>query len=197
VLVALGVAATPFEGAYRVGGIDVADAPLVAALLVAMFAAVLVARPRKHLHIVLSLSAVGFSLAVAYGVLGAPDVALVAVLVETLLTLLFVGVLAVFPRDVLRREAALIMPASRRWRDPIVGGLAGLAALLTVWAGLSRPIPDDPTAPRQIELVEQAHGGDVVTVILADFRGLDTLVEITVVFVAMLGIASLLRRGRL
>ena len=33
--------------------------------------------------------------------------------------------------------------------------------------------------------------------ILADFRGLDTLGEITVVLVAMLGVAALLRRGRL
>jgi multicomponent Na+:H+ antiporter subunit A len=33
-------------------------------------------------------------------------------------------------------------------------------------------------------------------VILADFRGLDTLVEITVLAVAMVGVAALLRRGR-
>jgi multicomponent Na+:H+ antiporter subunit A len=37
----------------------------------------------------------------------------------------------------------------------------------------------------------------VVTVILADFRGLDTLVEITVILVAMLAVAALLGRGRL
>jgi multicomponent Na+:H+ antiporter subunit A len=35
-----------------------------------------------------------------------------------------------------------------------------------------------------------------VTVILADFRGFDTLVEITVLAVAVVGVASLLRRGR-
>jgi multicomponent Na+:H+ antiporter subunit A len=33
-------------------------------------------------------------------------------------------------------------------------------------------------------------------VILADFRGLDTMVEITVLMVAIIGVASLLRRGR-
>ena len=46
-------------------------------------------------------------------------------------------------------------------------------------------------------LTPAAHGTDVVTVILADFRGLDTLVEITVVLVALLGVAALLRRGKL
>jgi multicomponent Na+:H+ antiporter subunit A len=35
----------------------------------------------------------------------------------------------------------------------------------------------------------------VVTVTLADFRGLDTMVEITVLAVAVVGVASLLRRG--
>jgi multicomponent Na+:H+ antiporter subunit A len=32
-------------------------------------------------------------------------------------------------------------------------------------------------------------------VILADFRGLDTMVEVTVLAVAVIGVASLLRRG--
>jgi len=36
----------------------------------------------------------------------------------------------------------------------------------------------------------------VVTVILADFRGLDTMVEVTVLAVAVVGATSLLRRGR-
>jgi multicomponent Na+:H+ antiporter subunit A len=162
-----------------------------------MLAAFVVTRPRQHLSLVLALSGVGFSLAVVYELLGAPDVALVAVLVETILTVLFVGVLARFPHDVLRREAALSVPRSRRWRDPLVGALAGLAALLTVWAGLSRPVPADSSAERHIALVDDAHGKDVVTVILADFRGLDTMVEITVVFVALVGIAALLRRGRM
>jgi multicomponent Na+:H+ antiporter subunit A len=36
-----------------------------------------------------------------------------------------------------------------------------------------------------------------VTVIVADFRGLDTLVEVTVLLTAVIGVAALLRRGRL
>ena len=42
-----------------------------------------------------------------------------------------------------------------------------------------------------------AHGKDAVTVIVTDFRGLDTLVEVTVLVVAGAGVATLLRRGRL
>ncbi|MET0227254.1 MAG: hydrogen gas-evolving membrane-bound hydrogenase subunit E, partial [Actinomycetes bacterium] len=197
VLVGIGVAATPFEGAYHAGSFSQADAPLVVALLTCSLAALVVARLRHHLALAIGMSGVGFSLAVAYSLLGAPDVALVAVLIETLFTLLFVAVFALLPRRVLRREAALPPHGSRRFRDPIVGAVSGILVLLVVWAALSRPTPTDTTASRQLALAGQAHGKDVVTVILADFRGLDTMVEITVLVVALLGVAALLRRGRL
>jgi multicomponent Na+:H+ antiporter subunit A len=48
-----------------------------------------------------------------------------------------------------------------------------------------------------MELAPAAHASDVVTAILADFRGLDTLGEITVLAITMLGLATLLARGRL
>ena len=165
--------------------------------VVLALAALIVTRLRRHLALAVGLSGVGFSLAVAYELLGAPDVALVAVLIETLMMLLFVAVFALLPRRVLQREAAIQVTGSRRIRDPIVGVISGTLVLLVVWAGFSRPVPPDPTAGKYLELAEQAHGKDVVTVILADFRGLDTLVEITVVLVALLGVAAVLRRGKL
>jgi multicomponent Na+:H+ antiporter subunit A len=129
--------------------------------------------------------------------LGGPDVALVAVLVETMFALLFLGIFALLPRDVLRREARVVGPRSRRWRDPLVAGVAGLLAFAVVWATLSRPTPEQSVAAQHVRLTPDAHAKDVVTAILADFRGLDTLGEITVICVALIGMAALLRRGRL
>jgi multicomponent Na+:H+ antiporter subunit A len=74
--------------------------------------------------------------------------------------------------------------------------LAGAGAFATIWAALSRPTAAGSVAAEHVRRAPEAHGGDVVTVILADFRGLDTLVEITVLAVAMVGVAALLRRGR-
>ena len=122
--------------------------------------------------------------------------ALVAVVIETLFMLLFVAVFALLPQVVLRRESRLAVVGTRRFRDPIVGVISGVLVLL-VWAALSRPTPTDASAAQQLELAGAAHGKDVVTVILADFRGLDTMVEVTVVVVALLGVATLLRRGKL
>ena len=192
-LVALGVVATPTAGTYVVGNTPSADTPLLITLGVCALAAVAACAPRRHLAQVLALSAVGFSLAVAYSLLGAPDVALVAVLIETIFALLFVGVFALVPTDVLRHEATLQPKRAQRVRDTVIAAMSGIVTTLVVWGAFSRQVPEDGTADRQVQLVDEAHGKDVVTVILADFRGLDTMVEITVVAVAMVGVTLLLR----
>ena len=195
-LVALGVLLTPTGNAYRAGQIASEDVPLVIALSVCVLAAVAVTRPRRHLALALALSGVGFALATTYSLMGAPDVALVAVLIETIFALLFVGVFALLPRAVLEREARLRIGRSRRIRDIAIACGAGVVTTLVVWSAFSRPRPGERMAERHVELVSDAHGKDVVTVILADFRGLDTLVEITVVAVAMISVTMVLR-GRL
>jgi multicomponent Na+:H+ antiporter subunit A len=58
-------------------------------------------------------------------------------------------------------------------------------------------VQGESIAAEHVRLTEDAHAEDVVTAILADFRALDTLVEVTVIAVAFLGVSSLLRRGRL
>jgi multicomponent Na+:H+ antiporter subunit A len=150
--------------------------------------------PRRHLVLVLAVSAAGFSLAVVYALLGGADVALVAVLVEVLLTLLLLAVIALVPQDVLRREAELTSSRGRRVRDGVLAVAGGLVAFFVVWGGLSRPTPTVGVAAGHLERTESAHAHDTVTAILADFRGLDTLVEITVVFAAALAVRALLRR---
>jgi multicomponent Na+:H+ antiporter subunit A len=192
-LVTLGVLVTPTAGSYRAGSLERGDAPLVIALGVCALAALAVTRPRRHLALALSLSAVGFALATAFSLMGAPDVALVAVLIETIFALLFFGVFALLPEGALRREAELPVSRGRQVRDAVIALGSGVVTMLVVWGAFSRDLPDGGMAERHLQLAEDAHGKDVVTVILADFRGLDTLVEITVVAVAMLAVAALMR----
>lgn len=193
-LVALGVIVTPFDGAYRIGEIPAADLPLIIALAVCAMAAVVTTMPRRHMPLILALSGVGYALAVAYSLMGSADVALVAVLIETVFALLFVAVFAIVPREVLDEEARRTTKRNRKIRDISIATVSGVVMTLVVWGAFSRPIPENGMAERHIETVEQAHGKDVVTVILADFRGLDTAVEVTVVAAAMLGVLTLLRR---
>lgn len=196
VLTVAGLVATPLDGTYSTGNIVDDDFWLILALVAACAAAVATTLPRHHLTLVLILSTVGLNLALAYAFFGAADVALVAVLVEITITALLLGVLALLPRRLLRRESSLPSPRSRRWRDPIIGVGAGAVAGLVAWGALSRPTPESRIADEHIALAPEAHAKDVVTAILADFRGLDTLVEITVILVAMIGVATLIKWSR-
>lgn len=195
-LTAIGFALTPTAGAYVVSGVAADDLPIVVLLALAGLAAVTLTFDRGHVRMVMALSVVGFALAGVYALAGAPDVALVAVLVETVVTLVFLGVLAGLPRTGAGGVALRPRRPSRHRRNVLVGVLAGAGAFATIWGALSRPTVATGDAAEQIRLAPGAHGGDVVTVILADFRGLDTLVEITVLTIALVGAASLLRRGR-
>src|SRR3546814_187331 len=75
-----------------------------------------------------------------------------------------------------------------------VAGGAGMAAL--AYAMMTRPLPDSISR----YFVENAYSGgggtNVVNVILVDFRGFDTLGEITVLSIVALTVFTLLRRFR-
>ncbi|MHB1133902.1 MAG: hydrogen gas-evolving membrane-bound hydrogenase subunit E [Chloroflexota bacterium] len=194
-LVALAFVVTPTWNAYRLGDIITEELPLALMALIISVAALGTTLARNRLTLVLLLSGVGYSLAVIYAFLGAPDVALVAVLVETIFTLLLLGMLTLFSEEL--PLAAGAQPwGGQRWRGVTVALLAGVFALAVAWGTTSQPAPQS-VAAAHIELTPSAHAKDVVTAILADFRGLDTLGEITVIGIATLGVATLLRRGRL
>jgi multicomponent Na+:H+ antiporter subunit A len=182
---------------FTVGRLRWADVPIVLVLAMAAASAVATTLPRDHLATALVLSGVGFSLAVFYTFYGAPNVALVAVLIETIFAVLFLGMLALLPPSVAKFAVSRWSGPTRRWRDPALAVVAGLFAFVVAWSVLSRPASRESVASQQIELTPAAHAKDVVTAILADFRGLDTLGEITVLLIALVGLASLLRRGEL
>jgi multicomponent Na+:H+ antiporter subunit A len=196
-LVGLAVVLTPNSDAFEIGDLDYTDLPVATMLVVTALAAIAVAIPRGHLRIVLTMSCVGFSLAVIYALVGAPDVALVAVLVETVLSVFFIAMLLLMPRSILRFETRVPSERLSTRRDIILAALTGLMAFFVVWGVLSRPAGSNALIRTYDELTPLAHGKDVVTVILADFRGFDTMGEITVVTLVLLGVLGLIRRGRL
>lgn len=197
VLVLLAVIVTPTEGTFIVDEIERSDLPLILMIVAATVSGVVVTLPRDHLRLALTLSCVGFSLAVVYAFLGSPDVALVAVLIETIFALVFVGMLVLIPGSILRYERTLQPARFRVGRDALVAVIAGSVAFFVVWSALSRPSASTTVIEEQAEQSPLAHGYDIVTVILADFRGFDTMGEITVVAIVFLGIFSLMRVGRL
>ena len=149
---------------------------------------------RSRIAAALMLGAVGFAMAVLYDVEGAPDLALTQFAIETLATVLFVLVLRYLPRRIDDSNVAIFGPL-RLVVSVAVGAAVFVLALV---AGGAR---SDVAAPQiSDEMLERsvpdAKGANVVNVILVDFRGLDTLGEITVLLVAGLGVVALARATR-
>ena len=192
---------TNADNSFRLGPLTGSDWPLIMMVFVTAIAGIAAAIPRDHFSMALALSGVGFGLAVVFALLRAPDVALVSVLVEILVGVLFFAFLGLIPRNM---EHAQVVPSDEprelgerhRVRDSVLATFGGLLAFLVAWGVLSRPAPVDSIFEEYIARAPSAHGDAVVTVILADFRGLDTMGEITVVGIAFLGIATFIRRRR-
>lgn len=89
-------------------------------------------------------------------------------------------------------------PAHRPWLPLAVSLSTGA---LLIYGALGLPEFADPTAPIHHHVVprymqNEVEVPNVVTAVLASFRGYDTLGETTVVFTAGAGIVALLRRRR-
>jgi multicomponent Na+:H+ antiporter subunit A len=159
------------------------------ALLMLLAAGFTLVAPGR-LSAVASLGIVGYGVALIYILYGAPDLAMTQILVETLTVLLFVLVFYLLPP--FQRFST---PRSRA-RDALVAlSLGGLMTTL-VLAATATP-PESRLAEFFGENSKQvAHGSNIVNVILVDFRGLDTLGEITVLSIAAFGVYALLKLGR-
>jgi len=84
----------------------------------------------------------------------------------------------------------------RRWRDILLATSAGGGAAALTWAVLTRPY-QNIAGYFLANSVPGGGGSNVVNVILVDFRGYDTLGEITVLALAALGIYAMLDRLKL
>ena len=189
ILVLAGLIATGTARPFVVGELNLEDVPIITALVLAAVAAFALGFTRRHLALAAVLSGFGFTLAVIYAFWGAPNVALVAVLIETMLTLLLVGAMALVPKRVLGRQAQEPIVSSKR--TTVIAILTGLIVFPTAWSALSFVPTGELLANTFIDMAPMAHALNVVTAILADFRGLDTMGEITVVALALLGVGSL------
>ncbi|MBX3395390.1 MAG: putative monovalent cation/H+ antiporter subunit A [Phycisphaerae bacterium] len=147
-------------------------------------------RSRTRLGAVASLGAVGYGVALIFAYFGAPDLAMTQFLIETLIVILFVLVLYHLPAFSIYSSRA-----SRSFDATIAIAFGGLMSWLTLSAATieSHSRISDYFAEHS---VSDAHGRNVVNVILVDFRAIDTLGEITVLAVAAVGVYALLRIRR-
>ena len=170
-------ATLPLEGVSLLAGL---------ALMVAT-GAVLVLHRQRFTALVL-MGAVGLVVSLAFVKFSAPDLALTQLSVEVVTVVLLLLALYFLPQH----SPAESAPA-RQARDAVLAGLAGLGVGGLAWAVLTRS--HDSIAGFFLENSVPGGGGrNVVNVILVDFRGFDTLGEITVLALAGLAIYALLEK---
>ncbi|MCF8004878.1 MAG: monovalent cation/H+ antiporter subunit A [Chromatiaceae bacterium] len=146
---------------------------------------------RQRWTALVMLSVVGLIIALAFVKLSAPDLALTQLSVEMVTIVLLLLALHFLPKQT-PRESSL----PRKLRDLLLALLGGGATGLLTWAVLTRPY--DSISGWMLENSVPGGGGtNVVNVILVDFRGFDTLGEITVLAIAAIGIYMMLRDLRL
>ena len=154
--------------------------------MLALSALITVVFHRRRLVALLMLSVVGLLVALAFVRFSAPDLALTQLSVEMVTMVLLMLALFFLPATTPGESSSL-----RGLRDFILAGGFGTLVALLVYAVLTRPY--ETIADYFIANSVPGGGGtNVVNVILVDFRGFDTLGEISVLAIAGMGIYALL-----
>jgi multicomponent Na+:H+ antiporter subunit A len=161
-----------------------------AALLLAT-AAVAVCVVRDSFVLLLVSGLVGFGSALLFLFLGAPDLAFTQFAVEVAFVVVIASIL-------LRVNQLDLMqpPVQRAWPRAMLAVLTGVLFAGLLLAAAVGPL--DPALPQFFaeRSVPQAHGRNVVNVILVDFRAVDTLGEIAVVAISFIAAIPLLKLAR-
>jgi multisubunit Na+/H+ antiporter MnhB subunit len=166
-------------------------------LLAVMLASALVASETKNLlAAAVALGLVGFSVAIMFILVQAPDLAIVQIVVETLTVVIFTAVIlrttevdTTVLGSGLKMETAMFVAAFLAF-----GGL-----FLALIVGVLRELPrfGEPVmrvAQEYVQLgLERTGAANIVAAIILDFRGYDTLGEATVLFTAVVGVLTVLR----
>jgi multicomponent Na+:H+ antiporter subunit A len=141
----------------------------------------------SRLAAVAALGVVGYGVALIFIFFGAPDLAMTQLSIETLSVILLVLVLYKLPRF------ATFSGAPHKIRDMIAALISGGLMTLLVLVVTALPAQSRLTPYFAENSLTLAKGHNVVNVILVDFRGFDTMGEITVLGVAAIGVYGLLK----
>jgi multicomponent Na+:H+ antiporter subunit A len=179
-----------FTGVYiyldrtKLHPVTIYEAVVAGIMLIAIFKILFT---RSRLIAVASTGVVGYCICLLFVFYSAPDLAMTQFAIDTLTVVLFVLVLFRLP------SFLKLSQTPTKIRDGIVAvGFGGLLSIIAL-----EVLNETVTKETSIFYAENAYllanGKNVVNVILVDFRGFDTLVEITVLTIAAIGVYSMLK----
>ncbi|MDF2936465.1 MAG: monovalent cation/H antiporter, subunit 1 [Paenibacillaceae bacterium] len=169
---------------------NLAEVSLYEVLLVLamLTAAIAVPLARSRMSAIIFTGGVGYLATLFFVLFRAPDLALTQIIVETVSVTLFL--LCFYHLPDLKKEAFKL--PFKLTNLLISLGVGTVVTLVALAAGGSSPFPS--IAEYYLKESHDLGGGDnVVNVILVDFRGFDTMLEISVLGIASLGIYALIK----
>ncbi len=134
-----------------------------------------------------SMGAVGFSICLFFVFLSAPDLAMTQFAIETLTVILFLLIIFRLPKYLRYSNSPT------RIRDGVLAIVFGALITIVALEVLTVNVDNETSRFYAENAYVLAKGKNVVNVILVDFRGIDTLVEIVVLSIAAIGVFSLLK----
>lgn len=156
-------------------------------LLIMGIAILITVFSKSRLLAVVAMGVIGYAICLIFVFYSAPDLAMTQFAIDTLTVILFVLVLYNLPK----------YQNFSQTKDKIRDGIVALA-FGTLMSLISLEVFNLPTDPTVSEFYAAnayvlGKGKNVVNVILVDFRGFDTMIEITVLTIAAIGVFSLLK----
>jgi multicomponent K+:H+ antiporter subunit A len=159
---------------------------LLGATALILGALVAVKRHRERYQALVFVGAVGLFTSLTFVRFAAPDLALTQLVVEVTTIILLLLVLFYLPQTTPRESSSF-----RQYRDVALALVCGVGMAGITWALLTSPFESISGYFLQNSLPEGG-GHNVVNVILADFRGFDTMGEAVVLAIAAIGIYGML-----
>lgn len=142
---------------------------------------------KSRLAAVAATGVMGYSICLFFVYYSAPDLAMTQFTIDTLTVILFVLVLYKLPKYL------KLSDYKTRVKDTIISfAFGGLITILALEV-LAQPVNEEISNYYAENAYILAHGKNVVNVILVDFRGTDTMVEISVLAIAAIGVFGLLK----
>ncbi|MGB3260174.1 Na+/H+ antiporter subunit A [Paenisporosarcina sp.] len=159
---------------------------IIALVLIAGTLTILLAKSR--LTAIIALGAVGYSVALFFVIFNAPDLALTQLVIETVSVALFL--LAFYHLPKLNRHENRM---KFRLGNALVAIGVGVTVTIVALSAHSQKLVPSISSYYEKTVYKEAGGGNIVNVILVDYRGFDTLFEIAVLAIASLGIIALIQ----
>lgn len=168
----------------RLSEIRLYEVVIFGIMVVAIFKAIFT---RSRLTAIISMSIIGYAICLIFVFYGAPDLAMTQFTIDTLTVVLFVLVLFKLP-SFMKMSNRLVQT-----RDAVVAISFGVLISLIALQAFNQSVNKEISHFYGENAYRLAKGKNVVNVILVDFRGFDTMVEIIVLTIAALGVYSLLK----